>query len=88
MIRKICAMVFSMSLALIVIWLYLDSHIQPDTFLSHYYLNHFVQDTWASNAVASIYLNYRALDSIFETLMLLISVMAVIKFSWRKDHEE
>ncbi len=37
--------------------------------------------TRAQNAVASIYLNYRIFDTIFETLMLLVSVIGVIHFS-------
>ena len=45
----------------------------------------YVKDTMAINAVASIYLNYRIFDTIFEALLLLISVMGVIHFS---RHEE
>ncbi len=41
--------------------------------------------TNAKNAVASIYLNYRIFDTIFEALMLLVSVMGVIHFS-RHEH--
>ncbi|MPW25750.1 hypothetical protein GC105_08100 [Alkalibaculum sp. M08DMB] len=88
MMRKVCAMLFSISLALFVIWIYLDTHTQSGDFLTQYYINNFVVDTWAGNAVASIYLNYRIFDSIFETLMLLISVTAVINLSWRKDNEQ
>ena len=87
MIRKICAMVFSMGLAVLVIWIYLDGKTVTNPFLADYYIDHFIKDTWAGNAVAAIYLNYRVFDSIFETLMLLISVTAVINFSWRKDND-
>ncbi len=48
-------------------------------------LNYFT-DTGALNSVASIYLNYRVFDTIFEALMLLVSVMGVIHFS-RHEHE-
>ncbi|MDK2962367.1 MAG: hypothetical protein PWP20_1493, partial [Eubacteriaceae bacterium] len=34
------------------------------------------------------YLNYRVFDTMLETLILLICVIAVIHFSWRKDHDE
>ncbi len=43
------------------------------------------QQTNAQNAVASIYLNYRVYDTIFEALMLLVSVLGVIHFS-RHEH--
>lgn len=50
-----------------------------------YYVNNFYSDTGAQNAVTSIYLSYRVYDTLFETLMLLISVSGVIYFS---RHEE
>jgi multicomponent Na+:H+ antiporter subunit B len=56
--------------------------------VSHYYLIHFNPDSGALNAVTSIYLNYRVFDTMLETLILLICVIAVIHFSWRKDHDE
>ncbi len=47
--------------------------------------NH-IADTAARNSVTSVYLNYRIFDTIFEALMLLISVMGVIHFS-RHQHD-
>ncbi len=44
-------------------------------------LGNYTSDTMANNSVASIYLNYRVFDTIFEALMLLVSVMGVIHFS-------
>ncbi len=49
-------------------------------------MDHYASETNAKNAVASIYLNYRIFDTIFEALMLLVSVMGVIHFS-RHEHE-
>lgn len=46
-----------------------------------FYLNNFQLDTGAFNAVTAIYLDYRAFDTLFETLLLLISVIGVIYFS-------
>ncbi len=43
-------------------------------------------DTGAQNAVASVYLNYRVFDTVFEALMLLVSVMGVVHFS-RHEHK-
>ncbi len=48
--------------------------------------NH-LEDTAAQNSVTSVYLNYRIFDTIFEALMLLISVMGVIHFS-RHDNNK
>ncbi len=48
-------------------------------------LENFFIDTLAKNSVASIYLNYRIFDTVFEALMLLVSVMGVIHFS-RHEH--
>ncbi len=49
-------------------------------------LQNYFTDTGALNSVASIYLNYRVFDTIFEALMLLVSVMGVIHFS-RHEHD-
>ena len=71
----------------LVLFLYLTTHRPATDPISSYYVRNFMEDTGATNAVAAIYLNYRMFDSMFETLMLLVSVAAVINFSWRRDHE-
>jgi len=48
-----------------------------------YSVRFFISDTGASNAVTAIYLNYRVFDTLFEALLLLVGVVAVIYFSWR-----
>ncbi len=78
---------FCMAVAAFVLYIYSDTQLIPDIALTDYYLKNFVEDTGAQNAVTAIYLNYRVFDSIFETFMLLVSVTAVIYFSWRKDNE-
>lgn len=46
------------------------------------------EDTGAQNAVAAIYLDYRVFDTLLESLLLLISIVAVIHFTAReKTHE-
>ncbi|WHH57698.1 hypothetical protein [Petroclostridium sp. X23] len=50
-----------------------------------YYQKYFIRDTAAQNAVTAIYLNYRVFDTMFEALMLLISIIGIIYFS---RHEE
>ncbi len=49
-------------------------------------MNNYSTQTQAENAVTSIYLNFRVFDTIFETLMLLISVIAAIHLS-RHDED-
>jgi len=43
----------------------------------NYYLDHGVSDTGAINLVASIYLDYRAYDTLMETVVLFMAVMGV-----------
>jgi len=49
--------------------------------LKNYFITHYIADTGALNAVTGIYLNYRVFDTLFETLVLLISVIGIIYFS-------
>lgn len=80
-------MVVCLLVALFVMVVYGDTAMVSDGFVAQYYIANFAKDTFAENAVAAIYLNYRMFDSIFETLILLVSVSAVINFSWRQDNE-
>lgn len=43
------------------------------------------EDTGAQNAVAAIYLDYRVFDTLLESLLLLISIVAVIHFTAREE---
>lgn len=47
---------------------------------SRYVLDNFAADTGAENAVAAIYLNYRIFDTLFEALLLLIAIIAIMHF--------
>jgi len=49
-----------------------------------YYLDNGIRDTGAINLVASIYLDYRAYDTLMETVVLFMAVMGVT-FILRKD---
>lgn len=48
-----------------------------------YYIDHGVQDTGAVNLVASIYLDYRAYDTLMETIVLFMAVTGVVLFLWK-----
>lgn len=49
--------------------------------LYSYYTENFMTETGSKNAVTAIYLDYRAFDTLFETLLLLVSVIGIIYFS-------
>lgn len=49
--------------------------------LSNYYVENCYFDTGSINIVSGIYLNYRLFDTLFETLLLLVSVIGIIYFS-------
>lgn len=53
-----------------------------NNFLRDLYIERFQSDIGGQNAVTSIYLGYRVYDTLFEALMLLISVVAVAHLSW------
>lgn len=83
LIALCCIILFSFTLSI-----YFETTPLEFIELSNHYLSNFRKDTGALNAVASIYLNYRMYDSIFETLMLLVSVSAVVEFTWRYYDEK
>ncbi len=65
----------------------------PDTGLNthqakDYVAQNHVADTTANNAVTAVYLNYRFFDTLFESLILLVSVLAVIRLSWSESKME
>jgi len=49
--------------------------------LYQYIVQNFINETGSYNAVTSIYLDYRVFDTLFETLLLLVSVIGIIYFS-------
>jgi len=52
-----------------------------------YILANHCEETGAVNAVTSIYLNYRLWDTLFEAMVLMLSALAVITFSWSGKDE-
>lgn len=55
-----------------------DERHEPE--LYDYYVHTFTEDTGARNAVAAIYLNYRIYDTLFEALILLAAITAMLHF--------
>lgn len=56
-------------------------YVSSSNDLHQYYVHYSLADTGALNSVTAIYLNYRIFDTLFETLLLLISVIGIIYFS-------
>jgi len=52
------------------------------TYLKDQYLSMFMADVGGQNAVTAIYLGYRVYDTLFEALILVVSVVAVAHMSW------
>ena len=56
--------------------------------IREYYMTHTLADTGAENAVTAVYLDYRLFATLFETMLLFCSVIAVFYFSRHQgDHE-
>lgn len=53
----------------------------PEMPLMRYFVDNAFSDTGAENVVTSIYLYYRYYDTLFEALMLMFSIIAVIYMS-------
>jgi multisubunit Na+/H+ antiporter MnhB subunit len=72
-------------LTILIIALFFSVYLNIDKIMpddaADYYRHNSIRDTGAHNAVTAIYLNYRVYDTLFETLTLLVSVMAIIHFS-------
>lgn len=85
--RRIISMIFTLVITALVFFINFDTNLAADPQIADFYIEHFNADTHAQNAVAAIYLNYRVFDSIFETLLLLVSVTAVINLSWRRTDD-
>jgi len=58
---------------------------QPVTLLKDIYISSFSTEIGGENAVTAIYLGYRMYDTVFEALMLLVSIVAVVHLSRHED---
>lgn len=88
MIRKLPLILVYGTFVVFIIISYCSNMETIDKPVYDYYLESFQNDTGASNAVTAIYLNYRIFDTIFEALLLLLSVIAVIHLSWERNDDE
>ena len=70
------------TLALCGLFIYFVPTGHAFTELRDQYLQMFMRDVGGTNAVTAIYLGYRVYDTLFETLLLVVSVVAVTHVSW------
>ena len=73
---------FTALLAGLFIWFIPNGAV--NTTLKDQYIAQFARDVGGENAVTAIYLGYRLYDTLFEALMLLVSIVAVVHLSWHK----
>lgn len=85
---SILRMIFAFFGAYLLIMLFIQDAEILSAPLMDFFTTNFFAETGASNAVAGIYLNYRVFDTLFEALMLMVSVMEVINVSWANRHED
>ena len=58
---------------------------EVSTYLKNMYLLNFMDNVGGENAVTAIYLGYRMYDTLFEALVLVIAVVAVVHMSYTDD---
>lgn len=79
---------FIMIFICVVVMLYSNETAGPSAYpMRDYYLLNAFSQSGATNAVTSIYLFYRLYDTLFETLMLLFSIIGVIYMSVHDEEE-
>jgi len=66
----------------IFMFLRLTPDVETNMYVMVQYLTYFMADVGGENAVTSIYLGYRLYDTVFEALMLMVSVVAIAHVSW------
>jgi multicomponent Na+:H+ antiporter subunit B len=71
---------------LFVLFIYNIPDVPANTYLKEQYLTRFKSDIGGENAVTAIYLGYRVYDTLFEALMLLVSVLGVAHMSLYKKN--
>lgn len=88
--RYVAILAFCLLIAAGVVFLYETAGatgIDPSAVKDYVIQNHIV-DTSAENAVTAVYLNYRFWDTLFEALILLISVLAIRLLSWNTGAQD
>jgi len=82
-VKKLIPFVFTVFLFILFICFIPEG--AANTYLKDQYVSMFSHHVGGENAVTAIYLGYRIYDTLFEALMLLVSVVAVVHLSWYDD---
>lgn len=82
--RKILALFIS--LVIVITVLLNEQTIEFSKHIFDYLINHGIEETSSENLVTSVYLYYRYYDTLFEALLLIISVIAIIYLSVHKEY--
>jgi len=61
---------------------YFAPGVEHNTYLKEQFTTRFMTEMGGENAVTAIYLGYRVYDTIFEALVLVVAVVAVLHMSW------
>jgi len=75
------------TLLLLALFIYFIPDVPVNTYVKDRYLSGFISDVGGRNAVTAVYLGYRMYDTLFEALMLLVSVVGVAHMSMYSDAE-
>ena len=73
------------TILLFVLFVYYMPDEVVSTYLKEQYVSKFMKDVGGQNAVTAIYLGYRVYDTLFEALILVVSVVAVSYMSWSAE---
>jgi len=83
--KKYISIIFLITITLITVFsIDLEFGKPVNLEFANHYLNRGVDETGAMNLVASVYLDYRAYDTLIETIILFMAVYGISFFLWRE----
>ncbi len=83
--RVVASVLFVLAVFLLVTGITASNRVELDPLMYDYIVRNFEEDTHAKNAVASILLNYRMYDTMFEALILLAAIIGMNQFLPRES---
>ena len=83
--RVVASILFVLTVFLMVTGITASNRVELDPLMYDYIVRNFQEDTHAKNAVASILLNYRMYDTMFEALILLAAIIGMNQFLPRES---
>lgn len=83
--RVVASALFVLAVFFLVTGITTSNQAKLDPLMYDYIVRNFEEDTHAKNAVASILLNYRMYDTMFEALILLAAIIGMNQFLPRES---